>query len=276
MKVLKILSGLKAKYFSISDKIVQSELIGVPLRVLNGTIRKEDYDDAWIYYLAKNSSVFFDLGCNIGKTSLMVSLSRNLKRIILVDPNPEAVACASKNLILNDFVSNCSFFTAFVGSRQGDRIKFYTVGVGSAGSIFASHAETARLINSFYFVNTVTLDYLSDYYNLIPDLVKIDVEGAETQVLLGAISTAQHKQTRFFIEMHVTEECTMKENGNEVLNWAKVNGYKVYYLKKGIEMVDASLIAERGRCHLLIQPKEWDYPDYLRGVSENSPLPKAL
>lgn len=276
MKVLKVLSGIKARYFGNTDKIIRGQLLGVPLRVVNGTIHKEDYDDAWLFYLAKHSKIFFDLGCNIGKTSLMVGLSRNLQRLVLVDPNPEAIACASKNLILNDLASNCSFYTAFVGSEQGERVKFYTVGVGSAGSIFASHAETARLINSFYFVNTVTLDHLVNYYDLIPDLVKIDVEGAEMLVLAGASNMAKHHRTRFFIEMHVTEECSMEENANAVVEWAKTNGYKVYYLKNGIEIFNGSVLAKRGRCHLLLQPKSWDYPDYLKGVYEGAPLPKAL
>lgn len=276
MKLVKILSGLKAKYFRKQDKIVIGQLMGVSLRVIDGTIHKEDYDDAWLYYLAKNSSIFFDLGCNIGKTSLTVNVAGNLKRIVLVDPNPEALMCASKNLILNDLASNCNFYTAFVGGTQGERVKFYTVGVGSAGSIFASHAETARLINSFYYVNTVTVDHLIDYYNLIPDLVKIDVEGAEMMVLTGAAELARHQQTRFFIEMHVTQECSMKENGDAVIEWAKANKYKTYYLKDGIEITDGSDIAHRGRCHLLLQPESWEYPNYLRGVAESAPLPTAL
>lgn len=276
MKILKFLSGLRARYLRRHDKIVNGQLLGVSVKVIAGTIQKVDYDDTWIHYLAKNSSIFFDLGCNIGKTSLMVNIPRNLKHIVLVDPNPEALMCASKNMILNNLASNCNFYTAFVGDKQGELVKFYTVGVGSAGSIFASHAETARLINSYYYVNTVTLDQLVNYYNLIPDLVKIDVEGAEMMVLKGATTLASNQLTRFFIEMHVTQECSMKENGDAVVNWAKANHYKTYYVKEGVEITGGSAIAQRGRCHLLLQPESWDYPQYLKGVPECAPLPTTF
>jgi len=274
MKILKILSGLSAKYWKRNDRIVQKELLGVSLKVIDGTIRKEDYDDAWFYLLAKNSSVFFDIGCNIGQTSIVANLTGNIQRIVLVDPNPEAVLSASKNLILNDLASNCSFYTAFVSEASDDSVKFYTVGVGSAGSIFASHAETARLLNSFYYVKTVTIDYLITYYNLIPDLVKIDVEGAEMMVLKGANKLAAHQKSRFIIEMHVTDELSMEKNGDQVVAWAKMNRYRTYFLVDGIEMLNGAPIAHRGRCHVLLQPSTWDYPDFLRDVKEGSPLPK--
>jgi FkbM family methyltransferase len=276
MKLKKILTGLKSKYWRSSEKIVSGNLLGRPLRVINGTLRKEDYDDAWFYYLAKNATCLFDIGANIGQTSLLANVIGNVKRIVLVDPNPEALIYASKNLILNNLASNCSFFSAFVGSSNGEQVKFYTVGVGSAGSMFATHAETARLINSFSFVYTVTLDYLADYYNIIPDLVKVDVEGAEFMVLKGAAGLAAHQKTRFIIEMHVTQGCPMEQNMDNVLEWTNANGYKAFFLVDGSEITSGAMLAHRGRCHILVQPGTWEYPSFLIGVKESAPLPASL
>lgn len=273
MKFKKILSGIKSKYWPSTEKIVNRTLLGKSLRVIDGTLRKEDYDDAWFYYLAKDSTCFFDIGSNIGQTSLMANVIGNIEKIVLVDPNPEALVYASKNLILNNLAANCNFFSAFVGSSNGDQIKFYTIGIGSAGSMFASHAETARLVNSFYYVNTVTLDYLVSYYNLIPDLVKIDVEGAESLVLMGANGLAAHYKTRFIIEMHATQECSMEKNMNTVLVWTKTNDYKAFFLVDGEEIVNGAKLAHRGRCHILVQPAIWEYPSYLIGVKESAKLP---
>ncbi len=275
MKLRKVISGLKSKYWSGSARIVNRNLLGKSLRVIDGTIKKEDYDDAWFYYLAKNSTCLFDIGANIGRTSLMANVIGSMNRIVLVDPNPEALVYASRNLILNNLAANCSFFSAFVGAANGEQVKFYTVGVGAAGSMFASHAETARLVNSFYYVNTVTVDYLTDYYNLIPDLVKIDVEGAESRVLDGANRLAAHHKTRFIIEMHKTEECSMEKNMDNVLQWAGKNGYKAHFLVTGAEITSGAVLAHRGRTHILIQPKDWEYPKYLVGVAEGAMLPTA-
>lgn len=185
------------------------------------------------------------------------------------------MAFASKNLILNDLAANCSFYTAFVGSKDLDEVKFHTIGVGSSGSIFESHAETARLVNSFYYVKTVTLDSLLQYYGLVPDLVKVDVEGAETMVLNGAYELARRNSTRFMIEMHATKECSMEANMNKVLDWAKAVQYRAYFLVNGKEVYSGSELAHRGRCHILVQPNAWDYPSFLIDVKESSPLPNA-
>ena len=57
--------------------------------------------------------------------------------------------------------------------------------------MYASHAKSASSVQSSIEVKTVTLDYLYSFYGLKPDLVKIDVEGAETLVMEGAIKLAK-------------------------------------------------------------------------------------
>lgn len=275
MKIRKILSGLKAKYLPGKERLVEKRIFGKMLKVIDGTLRKADYDDAWFCHLAKDCSVFFDIGSNIGQTSLLANSIGKIDRIILVDPNPEALVYASKNLILNNLATNCNFYSAFVGDINGDSVKFYTVGVGSAGSVFASHAETARLINNFYYVETITMDYLVAYYKVIPDLVKIDVEGAEVMVLNGAKSLARNNTTRFMIEMHVTREVSMESNVDSVLEWAREVGYTAYFLFNGAEIKQGSELSHRGRCHILVQPSSWSYPEFLLGVKESSPIPEG-
>ncbi len=273
MRLRKYLSGLKAIYWRKSEKIVSKKLLGIELKVIDGTIRKEDYDDCWFYHLACNSEVFFDVGANIGQTSLLANLTKKVKRVVLVDPNPEALIFAAKNLLLNNLASNCSFFSAFATEAIGDDVKFYTVGIGSAGSMYASHAETARRLNNFFYVKTITIDYLMDYYQLVPDFVKVDVEGAENATLRGAVGLATKKKTRFLVEMHVLKELSMEQNGNQILDWTKKTGYKAWFLCNQAELKTGNDISHRGRCHLLLQPSEWPYPEFLMGIAESAPLP---
>ena len=66
-----------------------------------------------------------------------------------VDPNPEALGMAASNIIQNNLGSRTQYLTAFVSDKPGNSMKFYTVGAGAAGSMYASHAETASSLNSF-------------------------------------------------------------------------------------------------------------------------------
>jgi len=275
MKFRKLLSGLKQRFLPSKEKIVIKELLGVKLKVIDGTIRKKvDYDDAWFYALARNSKIFFDVGANIGYTGILANLAKSIKRIVLVDPNPNALIYASKNLLLNNMASNCSFYTAFASDQVGENVKFFTAGVGAAGSMYPSHAQTASMSNNFFYVGTVTIDFLTNYYNVIPDLVKVDIEGAEYSALRGATELASKLNTRFLVEMHRLEKLPMEQNGNNILQWAKEIGYKVWYLANHSELMNGSEIAHRGKCHLLLQPAHWEFPQYLKVLNEGAPLPE--
>ena len=271
---------LKKIYYSLNldeAKYVEATLCGVPLKTLSGTIRNQvDQDDAWWFYLAKHHDVIFDIGANIGYTALLSLIQNPKRQIILVDPNPEALEKAAINIIKNNLGSRVQYLTAFVSNVLDDTIKFYTVGAGAAGSMYASHAETAASMNSYLDVKTVTLDYIYTFYDLKPDLVKIDVEGAETLVMQAAKKLANESKCSFFIEMHNVENLGMEAAAQLMLDWCKEMNYKAWYLKTGEELITAETVKTRGKCHLLLLPVTKEYPEYLKGISQNHELPKTI
>ncbi len=264
-----------AVYYLFTRKSSYSDFCieGIKIKTLKGTVHKiADKDDRWFYELTKHHQVICDIGCNKGLMSLYAAIQKNNKQVILIDPNPEALSKAAHNMILNGFTNNCKFVSAFVGDKNDELIKFWTVGDGEAGSMFSGHAETAAQVNSFYNVKQYTLDHLVSQLKISPDLIKIDVEGAESFVLNGAINFAKNL-VKFMIEMHSPPELPMKENAGKILNWCKVNNYKAFYMKDAVELINADQIAHRGRCHLLLLPKGQVYPEYLRNIPEGSQLP---
>lgn len=271
---------LKKIYYTLNldaSKHIETSLCGVPLKTVSGTIRKHvDQDDAWWFYLSKHHEVIFDIGANIGYTALLSLIQNPKRQIVLVDPNPEALEKAAANIIRNNLGSRAQYLTAFVGNTLDDTVKFYTVGAGAAGSMYESHAETAASMNSFLEVRTVTLDYIYSLYNIKPDLVKIDVEGAETLVMQKAKTLAKETQCSFFIEMHNVENLGMEAAGQLMLDWCKEMNYKAWYLKTGEELITAETIKNRGKCHLLLLPKEKAYPEYLKGITQNHKLPESI
>lgn len=277
MHVKKILKALMLKQRQEKLKFETKYLCGIPLKVLKGTIRETvDQDDAWWFYLSKHHHVIFDIGCNIGYMALLALIQDSNKQLLLVDPNPKALQKAAINLIQNNLGNKAQYFTAFVGDTLNEKMKFYTIGSGEAGSMYSSHAESAAAINSYMEVNTVTLDFLYAYYELKPDLVKIDVEGAETLVMKAAKKMALETQCTFFIEMHDVKDLGMEAAGEMILDWCKEVQYKAWYLKMESELIDANTIKGRGKCHLLLMPFNRPYPDYLKGVAQKSHLPKSI
>lgn len=260
----------------IRKRVVTSLLLGINVRVVRGTISgKTDYDDAWFFQLARNSKVIFDIGANVGYTALLAILTGN-KQVLLADANPSALETAARNMVLNNMINECRFFNGFVADKEDESLKFYTVEGGAAGSMFKSHAKTAGKANNFFEVKTSTIDLLVKKYNMIPDLVKVDVEGAESLVLNGSFSLASLKQTRFFVEMHGSQELSMGDNAQRIIDWCNKVGFIPYYLKEKTTLSTPEQISHRGRCHLLLQPCEWTLPEYLIDIPQGASLPASL
>lgn len=267
---------LKLRLGFYFQKEVDERILDKSFRVVEGSIRTEDYDEAWLLSLGLHSKIVFDIGCNIGQSSLLFLYSHSLEQILLVDPNPEALSVAAKNIIINNMSHKARFCSFFVGDRCGNTIKLYTTGYGAAGSMFGGHAKTASHIGAFIYARTVTIDSLSDQYGLIPDLVKIDVEGAENLVLQGGENLASKMKTKFFVEMHSNPELTMRENAESTIRWCKKNSYRAWYLKDKTELTSPSQIENRGRCHLLLLPNEMPFPEYLMSLEQGAPLDKVV
>lgn len=269
--------AFKEKFVGTALKTIHVNFHGTKLQLVKGTIRdKVDRDDHWIYLLTKNSEVFYDIGCNMGFVTLVAFLSKNKRKAVLVDANLRALQIAFQNMLLNGFAPHCIFYDGFVAESNNEEKVFYTIGAGAAGSMFRSHAESASVTNSYQIVRTRSIDFIVADSKCWPDLVKIDVEGAEQFVLDGAKELAKLSKTRFFVEMHSNKELSMVDNALQILNWCREVNYKAWYLKDEVELVTSDLIADRGRCHLLLQPAHWSYPTFLNGITEGSDLPAIL
>lgn len=272
-----MLDTLKRIYAKLNDDTESSLLLGIETQTVRGTIRdKTDYDDAWFLALAQNSRVIFDIGCNSGYTALLAFISDSSKDMLLVDANPTAMAMAVRNLALNKMINNARTFIGFVSDKPDEKVAFFTVGSGAAGSMFRTHAKTAGRANASISVNTTTIDILMKQYNLIPDFVKIDVEGAESFVVNGSIELAFKRKTRFLVEMHSSPEMSMTENAERILRWCKDTGFAAWYMKSREILQTEQQIAHRGKCHLLLQPDDWSYPDFLAQINQGDPLPSEL
>lgn len=277
MYIRKIAQALREKLLGHAPKMFHVEFHGHKLHLVKGTIRdKVDRDDHWIYLLTKNCEVFYDIGCNMGFVTLVAFLSNSKRRVVLVDANFKALQIAFQNMLLNGFAPYCIFYDGFVAESNNEQKVFYTIGAGAAGSMFKSHAESASLTNSYQIVRTRSIDFIVSDSMHFPDLVKIDVEGAEQFVLSGAKELAKLAKTRFFVEMHSNKELSMMDNTQQILNWCSEMKYKAWYLRDEVELETPDMVSNRGRCHLLLQPAQWPYPTFLSGIQEGSPFPAIL
>src|SRR3989338_6191414 len=159
----------------------------------------------------KHNSVIVDVGANIGLVSLLASKRFKAKKIISYEPCENNFKFLKKNIDEN----NCHnvILNKFAVSNKQGQIKLYLHGS-------ATHSiNTKKPGKNFEIVNMTTLDKsLKSEKNI--DLLKIDVEGAELDVLKGATNTL--KKTKQII-LEWTNLCSHEE----IIDILKKNKFEV-------------------------------------------------
>jgi FkbM family methyltransferase len=147
--------------------------------------------------------VVFDVGANVGFLTLIAArLVGGNGRVIAFEPVPRNAACIARNLSLNRF-ANVTVRTEALGATDGSAPFLLSTEptwgrLASLGSIPCDAAgETS--------VTVRRLDGLLAREEVPPpDLIKIDVEGAELDVLVGAATALRLVRPILMIELHGT------------------------------------------------------------------------
>ncbi len=164
-----------------------------------------------------NNKTIFDVGAFIGLSSMVFSkYSKNCK-IIAFEPNPYNRKKIEKNFEKNKKISANIRVFPYALSNANASVKMYLSkvieGPSSTSRIEGSHSTISNdnLPNCFEYqiVETKTLDSFVSKNKLIPDIIKIDIEGAEFMLLLGAINTISKYHPLIYIELH-SEYCAYK------------------------------------------------------------------
>jgi FkbM family methyltransferase len=137
--------------------------------------------------------VVYDIGAHVGfYTLLAAQLVGPGGRVFAFEPLPRNLTYLRQHIDLNHF-GNVTVFDAAVGQAAGVG-QFSVHAASSMGSLTADGTLTVPI---------VSLDELSAQGRLIPpQILKIDVEGAEADVLRGAQALLQTHHPTIFLATH--------------------------------------------------------------------------
>ncbi|KQO83979.1 hypothetical protein ASF36_25420 [Methylobacterium sp. Leaf90] len=152
---------------------------------------------------AKKASVVFDIGAHTGLFSLLAARSNpNLSKVVAFEPTARASSRILENLIVNSLVGHVAVETKAISNSEGE-VEFmiyvddYQIGTGSSFLGTGKAYDVRRRERAA----TTTIDSYIKASGLIPDLLKIDVEGAEILALEGARELLAMKKATFLIEV---------------------------------------------------------------------------
>jgi len=189
--------------------------------------------------LIDDARVFVDVGANQGLFTL-VAAARNPKvRIYAFEPNPNVNALLVDNVAVNDWTDRVTVSCQAVSDRPG-MVEFRVPEspYAAVGAIVAvSRSRTGTVIE----VPAVRLDDLLGDEEV--DVVKIDVEGAESLVIQGAEQTL--RRTRAAVILEVLEPYDYA--GAERL--LRELAYDFYHLTPAGPVAAPSLVPDLNRAH---------------------------
>jgi len=150
-------------------------LTGVTGNIYTGL--HEFNDMGFLLHFLRTKDTFFDVGANVGSYTLLASgVCRSKTRSF--EPVPSTYHILKENINLNNLNNLVTIENKGVGSEAGN-LRF-TVKEDTTNHVILEDQETQNTV----LVPIITLD---NYYPASkPCLIKIDVEGFETEVLKGA------------------------------------------------------------------------------------------
>ncbi len=210
--VLKSLTNLMAGALR-NDEFVVREGVGKGLRIDVGSSAAAYVLGAFKPDLQKfmelnlrRGSVFYDVGANVGFFSLLAArLAGPEAKVLSFEPIKENVSKLSENVRRNQF-DNVRIFPIALGAANGERT-FQLSESPTWGKFKGVAQEVPNKYVRDITVQVRRLDDLVSAENLPPpEFIKIDVEGAELEVIEGARDTLVRYGPTLMIELHGTNE----------------------------------------------------------------------
>ncbi|MGY4535760.1 FkbM family methyltransferase [Mucilaginibacter sp. UYNi724] len=135
-------------------------------------------DMAFLLHLLRPDDLFIDIGANIGSYTMLASAEAGANTIA-IEPIPQTFGYLTQNIALNNIGNKATALNIGLGKEKG--VLKFTKTYDTANHV-ATDADTDVIK-----VNVDTLDNILN--GKTPVLLKIDVEGFESEVLNGAANT---------------------------------------------------------------------------------------
>src|SRR6266436_8020007 len=139
-----------------------------------------------------------DIGAHIGYYTLLFAKCVGPDgRVAAFEPLPVNFELLKKNIQLNE-LTYVQAFSQAVFSRNEEIILTVPDDLPHSGDASAYHGGGGKQFR----VPAIALDTFCDSASLRPDILKLDVEGAEYDVLIGAERTIDRYRPKLLIELH--------------------------------------------------------------------------
>ena len=194
-------------------------------------IRKsyEDTDIEWCINWLQEGDDFIDCGANIGYFSANLAQCMNLSKVAAVEGNEK---CAELSRTAFDLLGmgNIEVINKILHSNEVDELHINDM-PGEEGLQYATNAkEGAGVV-----VEATTLDQLAKSKAIRPTLIKVDCEGAETEILKGSRNLLKEVRPAWIIEINDDALARAGSSRHELFSILRENKYLLFHVSSAFE-----------------------------------------
>lgn len=146
-------------------------------------------DMGFLLHFLRKEDTFLDIGANVGSYTLLASGYVGANSIAF-EPVPVTFNILSKNITLNQLSSKVVLLNIALGNKKG-QLKFSS-NLDAVNHVIAENEIEHETIS-------VEVSTLNEFEGYKPSLLKIDVEGFETDVIKGGHDLLKSNQTKAII-----------------------------------------------------------------------------
>jgi FkbM family methyltransferase len=196
---------------------------GVRRSVIAGYYEREDFE--MIKRLVNPGDTVIDVGANEGYVSLWLSKLLGAKGVVYaIEPNPENLVFLYNNIKLNT-ATNIRVIEKAVSDQKAKMTFFCSPNSGAWGSLtkYSYFSEDCT---------DVEVDILDNLFGDLQqlDFLKVDTEGNELKVFLGARLVLSRHKPHICFEVNLTFWAQNNQSVDEMFNCLYDLGYKLFIL----------------------------------------------
>jgi len=196
-------------------------------------ITKEPETLNWITNFISKGDVFYDIGSNIGLYSIFAAKKHNNKiKIYTFEPESQNFATLNRNIYINQMSEIITSYCLAISNRQEQDKLYIRNNLRSGEAIHgykAAYDDQGNAFNPIHIqgASSISLDEIC-YTNKVdfPNHIKIDVDGHEYQIILGAQKTLNDKRLSS-ICIEITESLNKTSETNYIYQNIKSAGFQI-------------------------------------------------
>jgi FkbM family methyltransferase len=175
---------------------------------------------------------FYDIGANIGFFSLIAGRQvGNTGSVCAFEPNPQNVAVVRENAQFNR-LNNLRVFDVAIG-RESRTDELLLSDWDGGGALAGAVVKPTTLVGRTKVQVRSLDDFITEEQLPPPTFVKIDVEGAELEVIQGMVATIARCAPTLLYEIDDQDKVAFERRWNELDAEVSKLGYQVTRLEDG-------------------------------------------